>query len=322
MAMTSDAERGLQHVGRHATGRPPRRRTTRPSRRGASGITRRRLAMRLRSSVRPGGERAGEREHQARRRARSRGGTGRSCRRSARTARRRRCRRAPPRCRWRSSPRTARAARSTRGRQRLPCRSSYARIMPKLAANLSMLFAEVAVPRALRRRGARGLPRRRVPVSRTSGRPRDIARRGARRAASRWCCTTCRRAIAQRGERGTACLPGREQRFRDDLERAIEYARAARCPQPAPAWRASCPPARSAPRCTPPTSPTCATRAQRLAREGMRLLIEPLSERTVANCFLRSSAQAAQVLDEVGGRQRVPPVRPLPHADHGRQPRR
>ena len=32
----------------------------------------------------------------------------------------------------------------------------------------------------------------------------------------------------------------------------------------------------------------------------MRLLIEPLSERTVANCFLRSSAQAAQVLDEVG----------------------
>ena len=38
---------------------------------------------------------------------------------------------------------------------------------------------------------------------------------------------------------------------------------------------------------------------QRLAREGMRALIEPLSERTVANCFLRSSAQAAQVLDEV-----------------------
>ena len=31
----------------------------------------------------------------------------------------------------------------------------------------------------------------------------------------------------------------------------------------------------------------------------MRALIEPLSERTVANCFLRSSAQAAQVLDEV-----------------------
>jgi len=40
--------------------------------------------------------------------------------------------------------------------------------------------------------------------------------------------------------------------------------------------------------------------ARRLQGEGMRLLIEPLSERTVANCFLRSSAQAVQVLDEVG----------------------
>ena len=33
---------------------------------------------------------------------------------------------------------------------------------------------------------------------------------------------------------------------------------------------------------------------------GMRLFIEPLSEQTVAHCFLRSSSQAAQVLDEVG----------------------
>jgi len=39
--------------------------------------------------------------------------------------------------------------------------------------------------------------------------------------------------------------------------------------------------------------------ARRLQGAGMRLLIEPLSERTVANCFLRSSAQAAQVLEEV-----------------------
>jgi len=39
--------------------------------------------------------------------------------------------------------------------------------------------------------------------------------------------------------------------------------------------------------------------ARRLALERMRALIEPLSERTVANCFLRSSRQAAQVLDDV-----------------------
>src|SRR5260221_13309792 len=50
---------------------------------------------------------------------------------------------APPRCRWQSSPRTARSARSTRGWLRHPCASGYARIMPKLAANLSTLFVEV-----------------------------------------------------------------------------------------------------------------------------------------------------------------------------------
>jgi hydroxypyruvate isomerase len=104
---------------------------------------------------------------------------------------------------------------------------------------------------------------------------------------------------AQRNERGTACLPGREQRFRDDLERAIEYARAARCASlhlmagvaPAGAERAALHATYVA---------NLKRAAKRLGEEGMRFLIEPLSEHTVANCFLRSSAQAAQVLDEVG----------------------
>jgi hydroxypyruvate isomerase len=104
---------------------------------------------------------------------------------------------------------------------------------------------------------------------------------------------------AQRNERGTACLPGREQRFRDDLERALEYARAARCASlhlmagvaPAGAEHAALHATYVA---------NLKRAAKRLGEEGMRLLIEPLSERTVANCFLRSSAQAAQVLDEVG----------------------
>src|SRR5207249_213081 len=39
--------------------------------------------------------------------------------------------------------------------------------------------------------------------------------------------------------------------------------------------------------------------ARRLADEGIQLLIEPLSERTVAGCFLTGSAQAERTLDEV-----------------------
>jgi hydroxypyruvate isomerase len=103
----------------------------------------------------------------------------------------------------------------------------------------------------------------------------------------------------ERGEHGTACLPGREQRFRDDLERAIDYARTVRCRQL---------------HCMAGVAPQGVDRARlhatyvanlkhaadRLRAEGMRLLIEPLSAKTVAGCFLTGSTQAARVLEEVG----------------------
>ena len=106
------------------------------------------------------------------------------------------------------------------------------------------------------------------------------------------------RGDAERGEHGTACLPGREARFRDDLERAITYAAAVGC---------------ASLHCLAGVVPAGAERAQlqatyvanlryaanRLAREGMRLLIEPLSPVTAANYFLNGSAQAVRVLDEV-----------------------
>ena len=107
------------------------------------------------------------------------------------------------------------------------------------------------------------------------------------------------RGEAARGEHGTACVPGREQRFREDLEHAIHYAKAVGCRQL---------------HCMAGVLPPGADRAShhatyvanlrhasaRLRAEGMRVLIEPLSERTVAGCFLSSSAQAARVVEELG----------------------
>jgi hydroxypyruvate isomerase len=168
--------------------------------------------------------------------------------------------------------------------------------MPKLAANVSMLFAEVDFLQrfaAARRAGFRAVEYQ-YPYDWKSA---DSAA-AVRDAGVEVVLHNMPPGDAALGERGTACLTGREPRFRDDLERAIEYARAARCPNlhlmagvvPAGAERA-------------PLHATYVANlrhaAQRLAREGMRALIEPLSERTVANCFLRSSGQAAQVLDEV-----------------------
>jgi len=171
--------------------------------------------------------------------------------------------------------------------------------MPRFAANVSTLFAEHAFLdrfAAARKAGFRAVEYQ-YPYDFDA---QEVAR-AARDAAVEVVLHNMPQGESQRNERGTACLPGREQRFRDDLERAIEYARAVRCPSlhlmagvvPAGAERAALHATYVA---------NLRHAAKRLEGEGMRLLIEPLSERTVANCFLRSSAQAAQVLEEVGAR--------------------
>lgn len=169
--------------------------------------------------------------------------------------------------------------------------------MPRFAANVSTLFTETGFMErfaAARKAGFRAVEYQ-YPYDFA---PAEVAR-AAREAGVEVVLHNMPQGDAQRNERGTACLPGREQRFRDDLERAIEYARAARCASlhlmagvvPAGAERAALHATYVA---------NLKHAAKRLGEERMRLLIEPLSERTVANCFLRSSAQAAQVLEEVG----------------------
>ena len=168
--------------------------------------------------------------------------------------------------------------------------------MPKFAANLSMMFAEVDFLErfeAAARAGFRAVEYQ-YPYDRQ---PADIAA-AARDARLEVVLHNMPQGDPALGERGTACLTGREQRFRDDLEQAIEYARTVRCPSLH--LRAGVVPAgaeRAALHATYVSNLRHA--ATRLAREGLRGLIEPLSDRTVANCFLRSSAQAVQVLDAV-----------------------
>jgi len=168
--------------------------------------------------------------------------------------------------------------------------------MPKLAANVSTLFTEAPFLErfAAAARAGFSAVEYQYPYE---WQPRDIAV-AARDAGVEVVLHNMPPGDAQRGERGTACLTGREQRFREDLERAIDYARPVHCTSlhlmarvvPAGAERAALHATYVA---------NLQYAAKRLGGEGMRLLIEPLSERTVANCFLRSSAQAAQVLAEV-----------------------
>ena len=173
---------------------------------------------------------------------------------------------------------------------------SYARTMPKLAANLSMLFKEV--PFLDRFAAAAGAGFRAVEYQYPyEWRPEDIAAR-ARDAGVQIVLHNMPRGEAERSEHGTACLPGREARFREDLERAVEYARAAGCTRlhcmagvaPPHADRAGLQAAYVA---------NLKYAAGRLQAEGMQVLIEPLSARSVVGYFLAGSAQAARTLDEV-----------------------
>ncbi len=100
------------------------------------------------------------------------------------------------------------------------------------------------------------------------------------------------------GDRGVACLPGREAEFRDTAERALEYARAVGCRRI---------------HCLAGVLPEGADRArhhdvyvanlrhaaERFAAQGVVLLVEPINTRSIPGYFLTGTRQAEQVLEEI-----------------------
>ncbi|MYZ48181.1 2-oxo-tetronate isomerase [Propylenella binzhouense] len=101
------------------------------------------------------------------------------------------------------------------------------------------------------------------------------------------------------GERGIACIPGREAEFRQGVETAIAYARALHCPQ------LNCL-AGIAPSGTDPQLvrsvfvDNLRYAAGRLAEEGLRLLTEPINTRDIPGFFLTTTRQAREILNLVG----------------------
>jgi len=101
------------------------------------------------------------------------------------------------------------------------------------------------------------------------------------------------------GERGIACLPGREGEFRDGVGRAIEYARALDCPQ------VNCligiPPLGADPDAVRrAVVENLRFAAEALGTAGIRLLIEPVNGFDIPGFWLEHADQAIGVMDEVG----------------------
>ena len=169
--------------------------------------------------------------------------------------------------------------------------------MPKFAANLTMLFTEVPFLDRFERAAKAGFSAVEFlfPYAFAAG---DIkARLDAHQLtlvlhnlpAGDW----------DAGERGIACLPGREAEFRAGVGQAIDYARALGVPQlnclagkvPAGADEAQL-------RKTFVANLKFAAAELKLA--GLNLLIEPVNTFDIPGFYLNRTAQALDILDEVG----------------------
>lgn len=102
------------------------------------------------------------------------------------------------------------------------------------------------------------------------------------------------------GERGMACLPGREQAFRRAFEeQALPYARALSCPSIH--VMAGLVPAGADPAALRATYLANLDWAARLAaHDGVQVLIEPLNPRDVPGYFLSRQDQAHAIVQDVG----------------------
>jgi hydroxypyruvate isomerase len=103
----------------------------------------------------------------------------------------------------------------------------------------------------------------------------------------------------QQGERGLACLPGREAAFREAVKRALEYADALNCRLLH--CMAGIPPADMSPVTTAAVyAVNLAWATEQALAAGVRIVIEPINHRDMPGYFLNTQAQAAGFIDAIG----------------------
>ncbi|MBL7127008.1 MAG: hydroxypyruvate isomerase [Dehalococcoidales bacterium] len=168
--------------------------------------------------------------------------------------------------------------------------------MPKFSANLSMLFTEVGFADRFERSARAGF--KAVECQFPYELPKeDIAERLGKYGlelvlynipAGSWAA----------GERGTACLPGRESEFQEGVGKAIEYAKALKCP------RINC-----LVGLTPKDAPADKVRqtlvsnlkfaAEAMQKAGISLLVEMLNDKDVPGFYLVRTQDTLKLFEEV-----------------------
>lgn len=99
----------------------------------------------------------------------------------------------------------------------------------------------------------------------------------------------------QAGERGLACLPGREKEFEASVEKAVLYAKALQCPR-VHVMAGNRPLGADATILQNTYLGNVRRAAQRLADDGLELCLEPINRYSMPRYFLRSQEQAVGYL--------------------------
>lgn len=169
--------------------------------------------------------------------------------------------------------------------------------MPKFAANLSMMFNEVPFPArfaAAAEAGFKGVeylfpyefPADMISVELAK---HDLENVLFNLPPGNWAA----------GERGTTCLPGREEEFRDGLELALQYAKQLGTTR-LHAMAGVVPGGVSHDNAKATYVANLKYAAAELATHGISLLIEAINTRDMPGFFLDTQAQAYAILKEVG----------------------
>jgi hydroxypyruvate isomerase len=169
--------------------------------------------------------------------------------------------------------------------------------MPKFAANLSMMFQEVpfldrfAAAKAAGFAGVEFLFPYEFPKDDVAGRLRaaGLTQVLFNTVPGDW----------SQGERGMACLPGREDEFQAGVDKALDYAAALACPtihcmaglRPAGVPDATLEAVYVA---------NLETAAAKAATQGITVVIEPINTRDIPGFFLNYQSQARRVIERVG----------------------
>jgi len=170
--------------------------------------------------------------------------------------------------------------------------------MPRLAANLSTMFPELSFMDRFRAAASAGFRFVEYQFPYGLGSASEIAAR-AREAGVQVVLHNLPGGDWGKGDRGIACQPARVAEFREGVDRAIEYARAAGCPR-LNALAGIAPAGVPREKLFDTLVENLRYAAAGLADAGLTLLTEPINGRSVPGFFLNTSREALEVIDAAG----------------------